>query len=319
MKRLEDLKTDLLNDKYEKFYVFYGEDFGIRKHYIERLKTYFDSAVYLDSCSAVKDAISIKSLFKSKKLYIIYNDLDFAMWSEDAIKMFIDSININDYACICIYDSGNYLKSTLFEKFSEYITEFQAVQLNIAEEFVDAELNLLDTSKKELAFNCGNLYGTILIEADKIKSYADALGISHQQAYEDLMLKNQLNVKQTDFDNKDFMNAILSGNYRALAYWYQLIVEFNDYDKFFWSVPYMFNDFLIAGLLKRYGIYDGGSRAFKYGLPWGRVKEIRELNLPFEYNYYYDCACKVTEIDSGIKLGQILRQNVVDYFLVNVI
>ena len=32
MKRLEDLKEELLADKLQKFYVFYGEDYGIRKH-----------------------------------------------------------------------------------------------------------------------------------------------------------------------------------------------------------------------------------------------------------------------------------------------
>jgi len=319
MKKLEDLKLDLLKDKFDKFYVFYGEDFGIRKHYIEKISTYFDKVVNVDSCSAVKDAVAVKSLFKTRKLYIIYNDLDFAMWSESAIKLFIDGINIDEYACICVYDWGKYKSSTLFEKFSEYVTEFQAVQLNIATEFVEGELDLLDKEKEELAFNCNNLYGTILLEADKIKSYANALKISQQQAYEDLLLKNQLVVKQVDFNSNEFMNSVLVGNYVELAYWYNLIVEFDEYDKFFWSISFMFNDFLIAGMLKKYGIYDGGSRAYNYGLPWGRVKELREYDLPFEYNYYYDCACKVSDMDAGIKQGSISRQNVVDYFLVNVI
>ena len=43
MKKLEDLKKELLDNKVNKFYVFYGEDFGIRKHYINKISTYFTS------------------------------------------------------------------------------------------------------------------------------------------------------------------------------------------------------------------------------------------------------------------------------------
>ena len=41
MRKLEDLKSSLLKDEVDKFYVFYGDDFGIRKHYIEKLGSYF--------------------------------------------------------------------------------------------------------------------------------------------------------------------------------------------------------------------------------------------------------------------------------------
>ena len=37
MKNLKDLKEDILANKINKFYVFYGEDFGLRKHYIDYL------------------------------------------------------------------------------------------------------------------------------------------------------------------------------------------------------------------------------------------------------------------------------------------
>ena len=43
MKKIEDLKRDILEGKLEHFYVFYGEDYGIRKHYIDKIKTFFKS------------------------------------------------------------------------------------------------------------------------------------------------------------------------------------------------------------------------------------------------------------------------------------
>ena len=47
MKKLEDLKKELLQDKVNSFYVFYGEDFGIRKHYINKISTYFNNLFML--------------------------------------------------------------------------------------------------------------------------------------------------------------------------------------------------------------------------------------------------------------------------------
>ena len=38
MKKLEDLKQDLIDGRLRKFYVFYGEDYGIRKHYINKIE-----------------------------------------------------------------------------------------------------------------------------------------------------------------------------------------------------------------------------------------------------------------------------------------
>ena len=35
MRKLEDLKASILNNDIDKFYVFYGEDYGIRKYYVE--------------------------------------------------------------------------------------------------------------------------------------------------------------------------------------------------------------------------------------------------------------------------------------------
>lgn len=319
MRKIEDLKADLIAGKVDKFYVFYGEDFGIRKHYVNKLSTYFNKTQYLNGWTDVKGLVSAKSLFKLHQLVILYNDMDFCSQPVANIKSFIDAINVKDYTCLFIYDDDAFLKSTLLKECADYITEFQAVQSNIAVEFVDSEINLLDKSKEELAYNCNNLYSNILLDADKIRNYAQALGVSEQKAFEDLTIKNQLLVKQDEFQSDEFIEAVLTGNYTVLAYWYDIVTSYDEFDLFFRSTFRMFNDFLIAGLIKKYGTYDGGSRAFNYGLPWGRVKAIRELNLPFEYDYYFDCAFKVAEIDGLVKQGKVLQTNLVDYFITNVI
>ena len=45
MKSLKDLKDDILHKKFNKFYVFCGDDYGLRHHYIQEIKKYFDSCI----------------------------------------------------------------------------------------------------------------------------------------------------------------------------------------------------------------------------------------------------------------------------------
>lgn len=318
MRKLEDLKTELLADKLDKFYVFYGDDYGIRRHYIDKINSYIPNKVYADSWIDIKDIVAIRTLFSVKKLIIVYNDLDFMNQADTTIQAFINNL-IDDNICIFIYDTADFTKSILFKSFNQYITEFQAVQDNIAVEFVDSELNLLDAEKEKLAFNCNNLYNNILLEADKIKVYANALKLSHQSAYEALDLQNQLLVRQEDFSEQQFMDAILTGQYTKLAYWYYVVKNNTDEGVFFRYLGMMFNDFIIAGLIAQHGKYDGGQRAYNYKLSWGRIKILREMEFSFDPEYYYGGACEIAKLDVLVKQGKVGMKDLIDYFLVMVI
>ena len=85
MRKIEDLKVDLMNGNIDKFYVFYGEDFGIRKHYINKLSTYFDKVQYLSNWKDIKELVSTKSLFKVHQLVILYDDMDFCSLSVSTV------------------------------------------------------------------------------------------------------------------------------------------------------------------------------------------------------------------------------------------
>ena len=74
MRKLEDLKTDLLNDKLENFYIFFGSDVGIRKHYIDKISTYFSQKISVSDWNEIKSLSTTKSLFSLKQLFLVYND-----------------------------------------------------------------------------------------------------------------------------------------------------------------------------------------------------------------------------------------------------
>ena len=207
--------------------------------------------------------------------------------------------------------------TTLFKQFEDSITHFPTVSDNIAQEFIDSEINISLSSKQELAFNCNNNYNSILLECDKIKNYAQGRGVSEQNSYESLKNKNQLLVQQPMFESSDFMNCVLTHNYLALET--QIKIAMEDTERFCYSLPFMFNDFLIAGLLKKYGRIDGGSRAYGYGLNWGRAKVLRDMEIVDTADYLFESAYQVSLMDYKLKTGGLTRDSAVDYFICTII
>ena len=321
MKKIETLKADLLKDKVEFFYVFYGEDFGIRRHYIDKLSTYFDKRYLAESYLEIQPTVMTKSLFSQKQLFVVSNDDEFASRSKTDINNFVSRLHNKDYCCVFVYDNPKFESTNLFKYFEDYCTEFQAVETKIAREFVKGELDSIPvTDVEDLAFNCDNLYSNILLEADKIKEYQEGAGVSQRGAYESLKVKEQLLKKAVEFDSREFMNCVIEGNFIRIADFCKLVDDEDGQGSFFKYLTAMFNDFIIAGLCRKYGKFDGGSRAYNsYKLPWYRIKEIRELNLVYPDTYYFECAYKLAGMDFLIKKGRLDRNNLMNYFLSSVI
>ena len=315
MKKLEDLKKEVVSKDIRNFYVFYGEDYGIRKHYINEIGKSFKRTIYLDTYNDVQNYSSGMSLFDSgKKLLVIYNDEEFMKLKVNIIQQFIEGIK--DCSVIFVYEVIPET-SFLFKDFDQYITYFPEVQDNIGKEFVNAELKVMTTDAETIASNCNNNYNMILLETDKIKEYAQASNITDNGAYETLDLKDQLTKKIDVFDAGAFMIDVLTDNKRNIPYWYQVVK--NDVDKFFSSLTFMFNDFLIAGLLSRYGTYKGGKIAYENKLSWTRTKILRELYINADAEYLFDTAYMVACIDMEVKSGKLERDKVIDYFFSSVI
>jgi len=316
MKKIEDLKKELLSNNVSNFYVFYGEDYGIRKHYIDYIKKFYGKVVQLNSGDVINERLLVKtSIFdKSTKLYICYGDVEFAQHTPEYFGVFIKNLKSN--GCILIYENG-LESSNLFKHYDKYITYFPIVEDNVAVEFVSSELDIGDAAKRDLALNCDNNYNNILLEADKIKNYAQGRGVSEQNSYESLKNKNQLLVQQPMFESSDFMNCVLTHNYLALET--QIKIAMEDTERFCYSLPFMFNDFLIAGLLKKYGRIDGGSRAYGYGLNWGRAKVLRDMEIVDTADYLFESAYQVSLMDYKLKTGGLTRDSAVDYFICTII
>lgn len=293
---------------------FIGPDFGLKKHYIDQINkvAYKNRLMLLDNYEKYTKSQSGGSLLKLNNVYVIPEDTLFLdIKKKDYISKYISRI-IGD---TLIFDYElEYPNKTLFKEFENYITYFPLVQDKIAYQFVDSEITLNQSSKEELARNCSNNYGTILLECDKIKNYAQAKNINHQTAWEDLTISNQLIYRYPEFHSYELMNDILKGNFKELSYWSKVIND-NFLDDFWIALESIANDYLIAYYIKRYGRINGSTKAYEAGFYWRRIKQIREYNIPYTFEALLNKARKVSNLDAKIKFGTIPKEELFDYFL----
>jgi len=311
MKNLKDLKEDILNNKIEKFYVFYGEDYGLRHHYIQEIGKHFDKIdpVY-DMENFVKQQTG-GGLFKKKRLLVAHGEVDFAKQKPFQIQSFISKL-VDDTFILCF--EQELPSTTLWKDFNDYITYFPIVDDKISLQFVDSELSLNQKSKEELAGNCLKNYNNILLEADKIRNYAQAKGISEQAAYDILDDKQQLLYEYEEFHSYNLMNDLLKGNINSLSYWHN-VVKANFQEEFWIAMESIMNDYIIAYLIVQNGRFNGGNKAYDLGLPWFRIKMIRDFAIPYSAQYLLETAFKISKLDNDIKTGKIEKEKLFDYFM----
>lgn len=311
MKSLQDLKQEILNGQINKFYVFFGEDYGLRHYYIHKIKESFNKLRVLSSYEGVQQSTSGIGLFSTHDLIVIYNDEAFAKLSEFALNRFIS--RLKDDTIIMVYEN-ELINTNLFKHFSEYITQFPTVKDNIAQEFVESQLKLTLHSTVEMAYNCDNNYNIICLESDKVKNYAQAKNINEQTAYEDLNVQGQLCVKYPEYRVDDLMDDVLAKNTKNMLYWYQVITEL--YSEQFWMLlNYVFTNYLIAYFIVRYGRWQGSTRAYNCNLPWYRIKQLRDREIPYTYTELLEKANKVAELDEAVKFNRIQQDDLFNKFL----
>ena len=101
MKQLKDLKDEILSNRINSLYIFYGEDYGLRHHYISKLKESFQEVQFVDKAENIQKASTGIGLFKIKKLYIIHGDEEFAKSKSAVLNLFIKRLH-RRYCNICI-------------------------------------------------------------------------------------------------------------------------------------------------------------------------------------------------------------------------
>ena len=86
MRNIKDLKEDILNGNAGHIFVFNGEEWAIKKHYIDKIGEDYKVVKYISDTIELSNILSSRSLLKRKTLYVVPHDNDFLKASKKEIE-----------------------------------------------------------------------------------------------------------------------------------------------------------------------------------------------------------------------------------------
>lgn len=311
MKSLVDLKKELKEGRLtQNLYIFTGEENYIRKLYYLKIGEIYGNLRSLESVSSLYKELGNKRLFAQKTAYIVYNDLDFLKQKEKVYNELLKLCKNN--VVILVYEEIPE-KCVFRTIFDDYITVFNKVSDDIAIKYVNKEFPIKNRIfAQKIAFNCFNSYNNIIEEMNKYKWYKDndvTDDAIDALAYASIFIDRQ--VRPTP---KEFANAFLLRDSGKLSQYMKLLKDENVLG----YLPELYNTITLALYLKVYGKYDGATKAYNAGEYWGRLKEIRDINIAYTKNDLLDIRYLLYELDLNVRTGRI-KPNLAWDWLIGVI
>lgn len=122
MLTIQQVGTEILMHKPQKFYVFLGDEYGIKSRYLDELAKVYNNVKNSDSVQDILSLSHKRSLIAlSPTLYIVRYDLEFAKSLSDTTATLIKTSNING-TLVLIYED-----TKLNAKFDKYLGTYSVV------------------------------------------------------------------------------------------------------------------------------------------------------------------------------------------------
>lgn len=167
---LQELMVSIANNSDPHYLILYGKEQKILELYINQIAKNYQSVIYKESISDVVNLHRRKSLDKSKKLYIVDEDVSF-LKAENAGTTINSEFEKSKDGLIVRYhalDKG----SKFFHNNKQNIVEFPYLSDDVLLQYINRDLpDLSEKNALSLIKYCDSDYGRILLEIDKVKQY----------------------------------------------------------------------------------------------------------------------------------------------------
>jgi DNA polymerase III delta subunit len=181
---LSELHNRIVKNKIPHICVFCGPEGAVMNIYLNNIAAKLGvDAVKVDTVADVVQRVNNRSLVTAKALYVVRGDDKFitADTAWDKVRQAVQA----DYL-VLIY--GVLDKRTKFYKsFTEELVEFERLSPEVLEKYVQKRISVSESYAGELVEMCGKDYNRIMLECDKIHTFATAQAISDAEAMEILL------------------------------------------------------------------------------------------------------------------------------------
>lgn len=321
---ISDLQKQIINKNIDSVLMLYGEEVAIMDIYLNKIYEALKCDVF--RVASVEEAYSkiVQKRITSDavRCFVVRDDPEFLKADKQWKKVFDTVQSSKDYLII-IYSSMD-KRCKFFKSNSDRMCEFEKLSSSILAGYVAKLLPELTRNQCEkFAEICENNYSRILLEADKVQHFQNAMSVSSEQYGVDLntadcisdLLKNGVIYKPIGDITFLFTDAILTRNYADTAKYLVQAKAIGESEILTLSVLYSgFKQILmVQGLGK-----DQSEPVKRTGLTAWQVKMAKQKQGHYSIAELIRALKIIRSVEKGIKTGTIDADIAVEYVIVNI-
>lgn len=206
---LVNLMKKISEDNIPHFLILFGEEQKILELYEDKIAEKLQAKKVM--CGSVSNFVSIagrKSIDKSKKVYIVQEDINYlkAEDSWDKIQKYLK----NNYLILRYHSLDK--RSAFVKKNQQNIVEFSHLSDDVLQQYIQRDLSdLSDENVSKLISYCNKDYGRILLEIDKVKQYMKSIRSKNEDKCFEELDKQGLFHKEIGDITFELTDAVLGG------------------------------------------------------------------------------------------------------------
>lgn len=206
---LVNLMKKISEDNIPHFLILFGEEQKILELYEDKIAEKLQAKKVI--CESVSNFVSTagrKSIDKSKKVYIVQEDMNYlkAEDSWDKIQKYVK----NNYIILRYHSLDK--RSAFVKKNQQNIVEFSHLSDDVLQQYIQRDLpDLSDENVSKLIRYCSNDYGRILLEIDKVKQYMKSIKSKNEDKCFEELDKQGLFHKEIGDITFELTDAVLGG------------------------------------------------------------------------------------------------------------
>lgn len=206
---LVDLMKKISEDNIPHFLILFGEEQKILELYEDKIVEKLQAKkVMCGSVSNFVSTVSRKSIDKSKKVYLVQEDMNYSKAEDswDKIQKYVK----NNYIILRYHSLDK--RSAFVRKNQQNIVEFSHLFNDVLQQYIQRDLqDLSDENVSKLISYCNNDYGRILLEIDKVKQYMKSIKSKNEDKCFDELDKQGLFHKEIGDITFELTDAVLGG------------------------------------------------------------------------------------------------------------
>lgn len=309
---LVKLMQSISNNNPPKYSIWFGEEQKILDIYLSKIADIGYKIVHCDSVSSVLSRIDKKSLDKSVKAYVVIEDSEYTN-KEDKWESVKDIVNSSKHILILRYANINKTRK-FYTRNKEICVEFNRLDTSVLINYI---LNIIpelpENNAEKLCNMCGNDYGRILLECDKITHYMNATKLKAVDAFAMLINQDAIYADIGDI-TFELTDAVLYGDLEKAGKVLQEAKLKNEPSMVIASILY--NGF--RNMLAYQGLgKDKSNPGIRTGLTGWQIQQVKKNIGGYSNKELVRNMIICQEVESGIKKGLIDEDVALDYLVVS--